>query len=213
MKKSFIACFLAFCLVFGLTVVNVAKAAPFTNGDFETGFTGWGGDLVVTGMVAPGTDSHFNIVNSPQNVAKIENDDNDWIATLYQDFDMEALAAPGNTLDLSFWIQWIPTDSTMDGLDATIDNGTDTIDLLASISDSDLLSGTTVTSDVTDFAGQSVELAFSLWDADWLTPDSLKIDDVTFAQSGAAPVPEPTTLFLVATGLVGLAGLKRKNRE
>ncbi len=204
MKRLLVVCMLTFLLEFWLGTLNVANATLFQNGSFDTDFRGWHGDLISSGIVNPNSDSHFSIVDGPQNRAQIANDDTDWLASLYQDFDMESLSAPGNTIDMSFWIQWVPTDSTSDGLSATLDNGNTTIDLLAAVSTSDLLNGTTITTDVTSLAGQSVELAFSLWDSDRMTPDTLKIDDITFSQVGAAPVPEPGTLLLVTAGFVAL---------
>ncbi len=53
--------------------------------------------------------------------------------------------------------------------------------------------------------------------ADWLGVDSLKfftsgsqfvMDDLTINES--APIPEPSTIFLVGSGLIGLAGYGRK---
>jgi hypothetical protein len=41
-------------------------------------------------------------------------------------------------------------------------------------------------------------------------PRDLAIDAMGSGAPGTAPVPEPTTLLLISTGLVGLAGFGRK---
>ncbi|GAB6068748.1 hypothetical protein JCM13664_20690 [Methylothermus subterraneus] len=207
------------CLSLYLTAP--ALALP-SNGDFETGdFTGWSGDLVSTGPVDPNLDPHFSIVPhagpSSSYVAQVQNDDTDWLATLFQVFTLDSLPGPGWTMDITFWIQWTPSDSTQDTLQVQLyDLGiTDTVDLLSGVSNADLLGGTWVTQDITRFArtwgGQNVELAFTLSDFDLFTPDTLWLDGISINQRAPGSVPEPTSLVLLGSGILGL-GVKRLRR-
>ena len=152
MKKIAI---ITIAIVLGVFLVTsgVAFAVAFQNGGFDPDFTGWNGQLenFFTGKkesVTPDTDDHFTI---EQSKAKVNNDDTYWIATLYQDFDMDSLD-PGWTMDINFWIKWVPTDSSQDSISARLSDGSGTdIDLLSAISDADLTfaGGVWVTIDVT----------------------------------------------------------------
>ncbi len=191
------------------------EAAPLQNGDFSSGnFTGWQGDLISVGTVDPDTDTHYSVVGANQ-VAQLENDEVDWIASLFQDFTLDTLA-PGETMDINFWIKWTPTDSDQDQISATLsDVGvTDTVDLLAGVADSDLTAGTNVTRDITAFAqnwgGANVELMFTIQDYDFVIPDQLQIDDISFTRHAPVPTPTPLPLLLAALGGMAVHGRKKK---
>lgn len=216
-------------LLFGILVgfilyigVGQPFAASFQNGDFETGdFSGWSGDLEpVTGTVNPDSDSHFTIIPDagpgPSNVAKIQNDDTDWVADLFQDFDMDSLNGPGWTMDITFWVKWSPTDSSQDNIMVSLTdlNSYDSFDLLSGIPDSDLMNGTWITQDITSFAsqygGNAVELGFTISDGDYQTPDSFMVDNISFNQHVPSPVPVPASVLLLGSGIAGLMITRRK---
>jgi len=192
-----------------------AFAVPFTNGDFSNGFTGWTAEIdnnTASKIVNPVTDTNFDIVGTTQE-AQISDNDTYWMDGLYQDFDAPSLISSGYKLDINFWIKWVPTNSTVDNLSVTLDPQSGLLsgqDLLAGVSTSELLTGTTITQDVTSWAGTPVELSFFLWDSDFNTPDHLYIDNITFTQVPPSNVPEPATIFLLGSGMLGLLYKKRK---
>ena len=49
--------------------------------------------------------------------------------------------------------------------------------------------------------------SFRLTNAYWV------LDDLTFARDSQTPIPEPATMLLFGTGLVGLAGIRRKFKK
>jgi len=210
-NKTFL---IIFCMSLVLISYNVAFAVPFTNGDFSNGFTGWTAEVdnsTTSKTVNPVIDTNFDIVGTTQE-AQISDNDTYWMDGLYQDFDAPSLISSGYKLNINFWIKWVPTNNTLDGLSVTLDPQSGLFagqDLLAGVSTSDLLSGTTVTQDVTSWAGTPVELSFFLWD--WDSPDYLYIDNITFTQIPPSNVPEPTTLMLLSSGLLALF-YKRKRR-
>ncbi len=213
-KTTFLLIFILIC------VAQIAQATPFQNGGFDSGnFTGWTGELTDINYdvfsVDPDSSSYYQIVDS-DNKAKLSLDDTYWQNTLYQDFELDTLL-PGWTMSISFWLKWSPTD-TGDGLSVTLSDlsDTDTVDLLANVSNNDLLTGILVTEDITSFVqtygGQDVELSFSIWDVDMDPSDTLMIDNISFTQA-PAPVPEPSTILLFGAGLAGLGIFQRRKKN
>ncbi len=69
--------------------------------------------------------------------------------------------------------------------------------------------------DMTSYQGQDISLAFGLeydWANDWDYGSVGVISNIDLATS-AAPVPEPCTLLMVASGLVGFAALRKKRKK
>lgn len=190
---------------------GVAMATPFTNGSFDSGFSGWSGSFVdPSTVVDPGTTSPQFSLSGVNNAAQLQNSDNDWIVTLFQGFTVDSLTNPANTLNLSFQIKWQPTDSGLDSVSATIGG----IDLLAGVTASQLLNGVDLSVDVTSLSGSVAELGFTIMDGDWLTPDFLWVDNIAFNQVApdSSPVPEPGTIVLLAAGFAGLAFIKGRKK-
>ena len=212
-------------LLLGCLAQN-SLAAPFTNGDFETGnFSSWTGyvdNYVTPATVDPSASNYFNLAhtNNPTFswIAQISLDDMYFNNTLYQDFTMDTLA-PGETMDITYWISWDPSASDVDGASVVLEDGggQTALDLLAGVSTNDLLQGVWVTQDITSFAqtygGQDVSLNFSLFDNDFVTDDTLSLDNISFTRHAPNPVPEPASVALFATGLAGLVGVGRKARK
>ena len=58
-------------------------------------------------------------------------------------------------------------------------------------------------------SGSSTDIKFTFQN----DPDFFHLDDVSVTAAGANVVPEPASMWLLATGLVGMAGLRRRRRS
>ena len=192
-----------------------AFAALFQNGDFSNGFAGWSGELTFSGEVDPSTDPHF--IPTAQGI-QIGNDDFEFFASVYQDFQMASLASPNNNILLSLWLQWSPIDSgqtrdmfaTLYEYDPLSQQYGASLDLLSGVTMSDLLAGTQLNHDVTSFAAKSVRLVFGVSDLDFITPDHMTVGAISFAEQTPNPVPIPSSLVLLISGLAGFGIFRRK---
>jgi hypothetical protein len=179
-----------------------ASFANLLNGDFSSGFTGWEGELfdgATTSSLNPVTSSATgNFYVNLSGEAVVTNDDFNWSVALFQDFTVQSLLAPGNTLLLELDFSATVSGAFDDLVVAQLE------DLSGSLSTLDISGGSV---DITDWAGSSAEILFLVEDVDLTAGDFLTINNIRITQH-AASVPEPGTsaLFLSA----GLALLARR---
>jgi hypothetical protein len=217
-KCSAIAVFLVVFLMLSCihSTPALADLTGFLNGNFNDGFSGWSANLIFSGNVDPASDSHFNLTAQG---AQIGNDDFEFIATLYQDFQMSSLTSSNNKIFLNFWLQWSPIDSgqtpeivaTLSDYDPVSHQNSSGLDLLQNLTMSDLLGGTQVSLDVTSFADKSVRISFGASDNDFIVPDYLTVGNISFSEQGDNPVPIPSSVLLLISGLAGFVVLRRKS--
>jgi len=191
-------CLQAMALAGGL-LCSAFSSAELLNGDFSAGFAGWQGELFDGFSTTTGTPvTNFD---ASSGAAVISDDDTNWAVTLFQDFTVQSLLAPGNTLslDLDF------SAATTNPFDFVV---AELVDLGGALATIDISTGPI---DITAWAGQSAQILFYLEDGDFLARDSLTIDNISITQSEAS-VPEPASLLLFLGAGLGLAATRQKRK-
>ncbi|UCF93423.1 MAG: hypothetical protein JSW39_04460 [Desulfobacterales bacterium] len=206
--------FLFICALFVAGTAGIAGAAPIlTNGDFQNPIDlyGWTtlGDVRV-GEASflselQGMDDRFALLGLEQSVGP---------SILYQTF----YAPRTNMLTVGF--NW-----AFDFLDLSLFKQDTFASVLTSWGNFDITMLDLATGlislgltnnffhqsfDVTGFGGGLVTIAFSLLEQPGLTFSVAGVDNVSVT---AAPVPIPSTILLLASGVVGIVGIRRKLRS
>lgn len=179
---------------------SAASSANLLNGDFSSGLDSWEGELfdgTTTTSVNPLPGGFGGNFDASSGAAVITNDDTNWGVALFQDFTVQSLLNPANTL----WLELDFSASLSDSFDFVV---AELVDLGGSLATLDISGGSV---DITAWAGLNAEILFQVDDGDFTTGDFLTIDNIRITQH-AASVPEPgiSVLFLSA----GLALLARR---
>jgi hypothetical protein len=177
----------ALLLVMGLMVMvpMEANANLMTNGGFESGLTGWS----CTGADYCGTTSSSHSGSAAQ-----IGYDNAGFATLSQ----MITTTIGTTYDFSFWsnVSYVTSGNI---LRYSLDGGSPVT-----------ATSTTAWGFTSDsFIASGATAAISFFFETNSGTGTWKIDDVSVTWA-ADPIPEPATMLLLGSGLVGLAGFRRK---
>jgi hypothetical protein len=161
-----------------------------SNPGFETGdLTGWG---------QSGNTSDFSVTDSPVHSGN-------WAAELGPvgstgDLFQTLVTTPGTTYTFSFWLE--NDGGTPSSFEADW-NGSSVF----ALTNPDLFDYTLYS--FSELAtGPSTEIDFIVRQ----DPNYWHLDDVNVTAAGASVVPEPASMWLLATGLVGMAGLRRRRR-
>ncbi len=179
---------------------SAASSANLLNGDFSSGFDNWEGEVFdgAATTVSPLPGSFGDNFDASSGAAVITNDDINWAVTLFQDFTVQSLLNPANTLWLELDFSSSVSAPFSDFVVAEL------VDLGGSLATLDISGGSV---DITSWAGLNAEILFLVEDGDFDTGDFLTIDNISITQH-AASVPEPGSLALFLSA--GLALLARR---
>lgn len=191
-------CLQATTLAAGLMCSSLSFA-NLLNGDFSSGFANWEGEVFDGFTDTPGT--ALPNFDASSGAAVLTNDDVNFAVTLFQDFTVQDLIAPGNSL----WLELDFSATVSDPFDFFV---AELVNLGGTLSTLDIGSGSV---DITAWAGQSAEILFYLEDVDLVTGDFLTIDNIRITQH-AASVPEPGSLMLLLGAGLGLCASQRKRK-
>lgn len=225
MKKFFS---LFFSLTFIFFVSSVACANLIENGDFETGdFTDWitSGDVEIYD-----TDSFLGDIGEAQGMdnyfALLGKDDTEGTSQLRQDFDVTGFSSFNISFNwaFDFWDNSYSAQDTF--LSLVRQDGTPTkritmLDLQTQGNgffspDAGLSHGFySETIDLSDYVTPEARLIFRLTeesDNGWFTGTASMAGIDNVVVTGVAPVPEPGTVILLGSGLLGLVAYGRKRK-
>ncbi|MFP7753492.1 PEP-CTERM sorting domain-containing protein [Thermodesulfobacteriota bacterium B35] len=196
---------------------GAASATPvelIENGGFDQGLAGWNryGDV----QVVPAGWYATSILGMEGNFALLGADTGAGLSALWQTFSIQGI----DQLEVSFDWTFPYTDLSAHREDTFLSfvrqDGTPVMRLSIMDLQSDGVNWTNHGSfqtilDVSAYTSPDAILAFQLWEQGWWTSSVVGIDNVSVR--GTAPVPEPGTMVLFATGLAGIAGVLKKKRR